>query len=331
MNKVSFDSFVVHNKDLYFSAKETGLIMKYNIRDKSIQYIPINLTQEYIYWMYRGMCVIEDKIIMTPYNAKNICIYNTKTDTFEEIDISCYVDINKEAKFIGCKGYGHKVYFFGFKCKGILVLDIKTYDITTIFDEYNDMYWSLGCYQDNNMLYLTNRNKNEILKLNMETADGIKKILPMQQEGYKGITWNGEKFILLASDKNEIYTWDGLNTYSAISVGSDKYNMYSGIASVGNYVILYSNRSQGKIFNINNFKEQYKENVLYADYDSTVGIILCCENEIKIYNSKFQLLDKIEYKLEENLYKSIVADKNITNVIQENKFMNLETYINKLN
>ena len=102
------NAVVKHKNNLYVMSKETSMILKMDY--DSLELSKISFVPEEIFEddLFVNIKVWKDKLILIPYNARNIWIVDEELETWKKIVINC----NREMLFAAAEIIFYKLYVF---------------------------------------------------------------------------------------------------------------------------------------------------------------------------------------------------------------------------
>ncbi len=239
------ESAVIIDGIIYCVCKNMSLLFSIDTKNGEIELIG-NLPKEkfFLNQCCRKIINYENKLVFIPYNAKYIHIYDVENRTWIEID---YPDsISEGYKYIEGAIYNNKIIMIGACAKNIIELDMTDYKvkiINTYFDKYEkfvDLFCRSGFSIINNCIYIALAVSNEVLIINLDNYEFEVKIVG--NNGYSGITFDGEYFWLTPRRGEKVIKWDGNREIVKIelpfSQEENKCN-YGGVYFIDNKIYLH--------------------------------------------------------------------------------------------
>ena len=207
--------FCENMKYLYFTIMEVNVIGVIDIEKEKIEYI-IGPKKEksLLNSLYGGICKWEDYLILAPYNASKIWIYNIPSKEWREIGIPTDATlINRKGEcFSGIELVDDKVYLFGYGISCILEMDLRSFktNILVRFDEVGlkgMKLWAKSYVLSNRTLYLAVNDSNIIIKINC-----VNKSIDLIEIGsgkkLAGITEGSDAFWVVSYLSEELMQWN---------------------------------------------------------------------------------------------------------------------------
>ena len=265
--------------------------------------------------LYNGILANEKNLLLVPFNAEHIWIYDLQADKWEYISLENLMKPSLYGKFVGGIMRDEKAYLFGYYYNGVAVVDLNNKTVRNLLEKEtreNCSFWGQSVAYANESVYVANRVKNEILKINLnnETYKAIK--TPYADDVYIGIAFDGTFFWLVPHYGSKIYKWDGSMDFQEVELGVSfgvDAGHFNGICVGRRYIILFSPRGKSCIIDkVVGKVKKLSDSIIYAEYISGVGFFICKKGEIDIYNENFELEKKIEIFIDEDVYVEKVKD-----------------------
>ena len=147
---IEFEAAAVWNRQLFFAAMEFNGLFRLDLNTGEqffLNSIPgESLTAKRL---YGSMQIVENILVLIPFSAKNIALYNLENGTIEliKIEIPCknLQNYNAEYKFQGSTVIENKVIMFGLTYPDILVFSPAEKKVTSIswIEKYEKNYKNL--------------------------------------------------------------------------------------------------------------------------------------------------------------------------------------------
>lgn len=336
-HKVTSECFAEYNGYLYFASREINLLYRINLKTEELEFVT-NLPDENMLEdrLYNGMCIEGDKLLLVPFNAARVWIYDFLNKSWDYVELIDYMDISLKGKFAGGELRHNKAYLFGYMFRGILVVDLSTKKVMNLLAEETAAdcsFWGQTYALVNEKIYVSNRVKNEILMIHPETNLYEKISLGNNQNRYVGIIWDSGDFWLLPHHGNVIHKWDGNRIFVDIMI-PDFYNSaecyFNGICPSGKKLLLYSPKGRTCIFDKENPEKSFisKEKIFFAKYLPDIGVIVCTEGKILICDEELMIKSAISVELSEKLYSEYLTNSRLDGKARnENNIIGLSEFI----
>ena len=332
--EMSVESVVCSGEVMYFIPKELNILFSYSYTDEQIKIIDVVPEEDgYTERQFNGICKVDNKIVLVPYSAHKIWVYDLTTQTWNSVDVSKYVSEDNDSKFSGCIESCGKVYLFGYGYNGILSLNISTCELEVVFKKDGLRLWGQKTAEDGDRVYVALSYEKKYAVLNLETENVTFVDINVGDDGLASVGYDGVNKIVLPAKGNHYYI---MNNESAIvecilPIELSK-SIYNGLVVSPKYIYGYS--SWGKGFLVNRENEDITiigSSTFFVDYIKAVGFIESKRGELNFYDEEFVLKRKIPLIInDEELEKYYSSYAFSTKVVNENKSFDLAQYMKKL-
>ncbi len=320
----------------YFVARELNLIFKLDAKNYEIKYFTAMPDEDEITErLYNGIITNGEVLLLVPFNAKKIWWYDFEKAKWEYINLAGYVEPMLEGKFVGGIIIREKAYLFGYYYEGVLLVDLKNKTIRDFLEKEpkkNCSYWGQSVAWKDDVVYVANRVKNEILKINVEDENYEIVKTPYSNDLYIGIAYDGSSFWLVPHYGSKVYRWDGGQEFHEVDLsavfGSDV-GFFNGLCVGKRYVVLYSPRGRSCIIDKLAERIEFKEeSMLYAEYKPEIGFLVCREGRVSFYDEDFQLKKEIAVSINGSMYAETVGEVCLTGrKIYESRGFGLQEFL----
>ena len=287
--------------------------------------------------LFSGIYVENDKLALVPLCAKNLWIYDLKNDMWDKIDISKHVTTETKYKFYGGQMKSSTLYMYGYDYKGILSIDIETYEMYEILEngDKSGGFKGVSTVIKGNDLYIPRRDKNELIMIDINTRQyKLKNLNIRTHEDNDGIAYDGSSFFVLKNSGNVLYKFDEefLNVeelYFDNFFDSIK-NFFWGIECFDKKIFFYGPNRCGYIFDLENKKKSHiiNDNIFYVKKLNNSSILLLKKGTIEIWDTKMQDTFKIQVKFYKEELQDCLKNINVVGrVCLENDIFGLEELI----
>lgn len=275
--------------DLWFITRKTQLLCKYNMKTdvmECVAEIPdAKMASEYIKLVH-----YENKLILIPYMANAVCVYDMETGTFRK-------DYFRDEKVIFqfWKGavYEHYLYLMPLRYPAIVRYDVLSGEFAYYTECVKDVYsqinddeskhpfadWSVW----NNMLFITSPRTNNILSFDMSTEEYTICKLGEETRKYAAIAADENDCWLQIYEDCSIVRWNRktgeVKVYNQIPPEFDyqDYSViapYTGLLSTSDRIYLISGCSNKSLqllketgeITVDDFERPYQENTLVSEF-----------------------------------------------------------------
>lgn len=288
--KLSVESIIYNEGMFYLVPKDINILFACSVNDEQIKIIDTVPEEDgHTERQFNGLCKVGNKIILVPYAARKIWIYDLICGTWKSIDVSEYVSEDVDSKFSGCVQYLEKVYLFGYGYNGILSLDTNAYKLKSIYKQENMHLWGQKIAIDGYEVNIALPNEKRIAVLNRKTEKVDFIDLDVSSNGVASVGYDGARKIILPTTGNSYYVMDNETKIKDRQLPQElSMSIYNGLAVSDKYIYGYS--SWGKSFILNRESDEVKvinTNTYYVDYIKEIGFIETQKGVLNIYNNEF--------------------------------------------
>lgn len=290
--------------------------------------------------LFVGNYIENDTMILVPYNAEKVWLYDFILFEWTGIDISKYVDTEAEAKFVGGAINNGKAFLFGYEYKGILVIDLVTREVMELFDD-NDRgdysFWGLSTVTMDDKIYVASRTSNELICIDTKKVSYSK--IQIEKSVTDNITNDGvaccnNNIYIMPNHGKHFYKYSFRNEIEIMNM-DDFYDTnksyFNGIAVSPKCAIFFSHEKKSYVHSFRDISESriLDEEIRYAIYDENIGFIVCKPGKLCIYDENMYLVKEMELLVSKSIhqkYINAVSPKDIS-MKQENIFYDLNDYL----
>lgn len=274
-------------------------------------------------------------IIFTPSNAKNLFLYDIKSDKM--IKVSLEKRYMGGGKFHGAIIKDHYAFLMGHMYPAIVKLDLDSYNVTYIDSMINDICCCTKdkyprftyAYVINDIMYIPCTYYNYILELNIETEEySIRALQGLCDKIFGYYIENNteyivsEKKIFVLKDKKEIIfeedisLFDTFYLFSALKINDMIcFFAFKNHTSADVFAIKYE---QG--YSIVPFMEEYTKGELYH-----FNCPECINNIIYLYIDEYSRF--IQYDVDTNQFRESYSEKSLSETAQESRMLTLSDWL----
>lgn len=325
-------------EDVWFVTDRMQMLCKYNMHDKKLEYVakvpdmPSDNSLKYV-----SIVQYENKLMLVPYRADALCIYDMERKTFRK-------DYFREEYVSSCFGraivYGHYIFLTPINYPAIVRYDVLTgeynyYDecITeacgrmTGVDEAAPFVWGVDSYKDE--LYIASTLLNIVITFHMDTAEYTISQVGKEGNTYRGLVADDTYCWMLLCDSPNVVRWNRksgeVKEYSTYPEGFVPGNIpFKNIVDMGNalYMVPFHanhicklDKESGEI-TFSDFKLPYKEGTFKSEFYAKAGInydfakklsekeIIACslyDDSLVVLNTDRDDSDKVPVQLEQRI------------------------------
>lgn len=332
--KMSVESIVYSDKTVYFIPKELNMLFSCSNMDEQIKMIDIVPEEDgYTQRQFNGLCKVDNKIVLVPYAAKRIWIYDLELKTWNSVDIGKYISEENDSKFSGCVQWEGAVYLLGYGFNGILSLNLNTYELEDIFQKDGFCLWGQKVAIDGCSVSIALPYEKKYAVLNLETKEVTFVDVDISDGGLSSVGYDGTNKIILPSKGNRYYVMKGETNIEEYGLPHElSKSLYNGLVVSDKYIYGYS--SWGKSFLVNREKNDViviDSDTFFVEYIKGTGFIESQKGVLNFYDDEFVLKKTIlltidNEKLEEYYYRYSIMSK----IYNENDSFSLSQYLKKI-
>lgn len=205
--------------DYWFVALELQALCKYNLKNKSVEVvvdIPETAYSNYGIPEYVNIVSYENKIILVPYKATAVCVYDINTGLFQK---HYFKDENVQQCFGRAVLFKHYVYMTPMEYPAIVRYDILTEKFEYFYQCVEEVLdriegkkkgipfvWATASYE--NMLYLGSAISNQVISFDMETLSYSIDSVGDASNTYRGIATDADNCWLILCDSPTVVQWN---------------------------------------------------------------------------------------------------------------------------
>lgn len=290
--------------------------------------------------LFSGIYIEDDNAVLVPANAKKVWIYNLIKKEWHGIDISEYINPNTDYKFVGGRLKNGKAILFGYNYKGILAIDVHSYEIKEILnddDAMGGLYGITSVELDGN-IYIPMRHREAVICIDTNTSKY--RLLSFNNGSLipnDGITYDGESFYILKNSGNVFlkanYDFSIIEEMKIDEYFNSTKNYFEGIEYFSGNIIFWGSTGSEYVYNCQDSQKSFfnMEPIwLVKSIDSSM-VIVCKNDVVEILDSNMQVINKITVELTD---KDIISFIDTTgyrgNMIVENNVFGLDLMLKLL-
>lgn len=205
---------------IYFIAKNFNIIFNLELSSGNIGIVD-SLPKERMLEDRLGAKIVSfgDYLYFAPMKAKKIWRYDISNAQWKSYELKHIADNEMPYYFMITVEYKDRLFFVGGNYPAIVVLDLKTEEISYIESPMNermsvkkdakDSFFRSDYVLKDNCMLLASCIKNEVLRLNLDTYEY--EYLPVGESDYKysGIGYDGQNYFLSPRGMKPAVLWDG--------------------------------------------------------------------------------------------------------------------------
>lgn len=212
---VSFLDCYFEDNVAWFVSGEYNALCKMNLSTGQVEVIDKVPGFVDFNFQYCDILKIDNKIIMQPFNAKEICEYDLQSKTFVKRPFKNPVAYGNFDRMIHYKDY---VFMKPKSYSAILRYDLKNGDFKYYtecmknFIEYqeveNEAMFIWGVCKRDNLLLMASSKVNQVLEFNMDTGESKIHIVGSKVSNYFGMAFDGSDYWLIPNESKAIVRWN---------------------------------------------------------------------------------------------------------------------------
>ncbi len=221
--KVFAEDAVIVDEYIYLVSKKMPVLYRMDINTGEVSCAGI-LYNESISMKQASRKIVhwKNKLIIVPYNASNIYIYNLQTGEISDVGFSNWTEYGY--MYVEAFAYDDKIIMIGAFAKNIIELDLTNRKITvrnSCFEEFEtpkDMFCRSGYVVKDDNLYVALAVSNMVLKLNLKTWNHSVINVGNDNNRFSGIAYDGNQFWLASRRGKDIFIWDGSRKFELLEL-----------------------------------------------------------------------------------------------------------------
>ena len=208
MMNLSFEAFAKDKNGTWYLGYDHNGLYYYDNNSDDIRFIG-KIPDEKVYEirLYSSMVLIDDLLIMIPFSAKEICVYEKTSGCFTKIPVrkTCDFDYkasnaDDNAKFWCSIVFDKKVYMFPHNYSALLIYDVESRQIEYMtelvksMDEIikNDQPYVTDLYNEGDIVFCSCANSNSYLVVDISSMSYVINSISTDVNGFNGIICEGE-------------------------------------------------------------------------------------------------------------------------------------------
>ncbi len=330
---------------LYCVGLEMSILFKVNLETIHVESI-LNLPDEdrLTPRLYNGIAIEDEKMILVPYNAQKLWIYDFVCGNWTGISMDKILDSEMGAKFVGGVLKEGKAYLFGYNYPGILVVDINTFEMFNLLEKEKlekKAFWGKSIANVGDELYIPCRFNNEVVCINLKEATykkiALNDIKTESEITNTAIAHDGKDFFIMPYNGNYFYKWELNGEVKKIEIDpvfDTKINSFNGIAVSESYVFLFAPKGKNYIYSRKEPNKSYvlEDRIYFSEYVDNVGFIVCRKGKINIYDETLELKKEINIIVNNEVYSEYISTCEIKKgrILKETATIGITEYLDIL-
>lgn len=331
--ELTTESLSVLNNNLYFVPRECPIVCRWDFQSDIFEVVSdVPEENPLIDRLFNGACILDNKMVLAPYNAKKIWIYDIESGNWNSLDLDGICDGELKGKYVGCKSYEQFVYFFGYEASNVLRINLlgSLKEIPIKNRESKGGFWGQSVATVNEKIMIPNLNERGICQIN--SGDESVELITLNDVMTEncGIAYNNNVLFIVPYKGNQLMAVyeNGISKIIKLPNSlSGNVNYFNGIAASVNALILFS--PLGKSLFIRDIANScvYEDNgfISYAIYDETIGFVVSKKGCIEIYDDNLILKKKISTVIDGEKYLNLIRKNGLKGgLYQENIYFGLK-------
>ncbi|MDR1134947.1 MAG: hypothetical protein LBL49_02025 [Clostridiales Family XIII bacterium] len=278
---ITWDASIIDNRILLTNVSD-NLFVSVDIDNGDVCPITFVKPKEG-YMQYYASFDAGESVYFSPFNAKEIAVYNKSSQTFKYISLETHIADLPEPYFGRIVQYKMKLFFIPVNFPGILELDLES-DEYIVHSGWEGQVKSLAFEKSKtiflrghpcltgNKLRVACENANAVLEFNMDDGTWKLERIGKEQFAYANILYDGEAHWLLGRNKAVLVRWDGADSRIIdlpYVTGKEAY-AYGWFFSVGKHLWLIP-AAADKILKIDKTSCTIEDDSILQDYISEIS------------------------------------------------------------
>lgn len=213
-----FSTYFIEKKEMYFISRRKGyahILFKLNLENGIVEKVTeFPGIRDHVETCYYGIKKIQNKIVLIPYNAEDIYIYDI--DKQQAIKIVLLFSQDGGMRFNEAIEYKNKLFLIPGSYPAIVSIDMQSQEVCEfkepikpfVLNSKDVSLFSWAYLKKEQYLYLASSVDSKILIFNMENNKFVVKRIGNYPYGYGHMVYDGEYFWLSAYKANYIVRWD---------------------------------------------------------------------------------------------------------------------------
>lgn len=213
-----FNTYIKKNDYLLFTSLKEGFALslyRFDFKSGTINKVmSFPGIPDYMWACYCGIKKVGNKILLVPYNAEDIYVYDIEKKQAIKVVLSS--SVKGGMMFDGAVEYKGKIFLKPKSYPAIVSVDIQSLEVVEFKDcikpflikKQSIPAFCWAYLKKDQYLYLASYVESKMLIFNMENGDFEIKDIGNYPFGYMSMIYDGDKFWLSASKSNSVVSWD---------------------------------------------------------------------------------------------------------------------------
>lgn len=201
----------IYNNDIWYINYWGKKLCRYSLLEhkmKSIEIIPYEGKRNEL--LYSNVSVVNEKLILTPANSFDICIYDINSREFELVPL--VISAEEYNLFSGCVVNGRNAYFIPYNFKSIVKMNLETKEISYLFEldkivafDHERIAFQYNYIAVGQTVYFFSGIENVILAFDMATDTIKTERIGDCKTVFSAVTKKDDRTLLLVDQEGNVY------------------------------------------------------------------------------------------------------------------------------
>lgn len=331
--EITTESMCIYDNKLYFVPRECAVLCSWDF--VSEDYTVLSTIPEEkgtVDRLFNGMCTLNGKLFLAPYNAEKVWIYEIKSNSWNQLSLDGCCDEKTSAKFVGCYGYGEHIYLFGYECNNIIRINVNDGSIEKVLitgKESHGSFWGQSVCVIDSILYVANLKEYGLCAIDLEKGSGEYLKEPGGDCAFCGVCINENVMYAMPYCGNNMYEIENDGKNAVINL-PEQYktdrNIFNGLVASDTVTLLYSPYGKSLLMRDRGNDQEFDGFgfVRFALYDTQVGFIVSKKGMIEQYDNNMNLVKMLATCINQDKYIRYIGENGLkSGIYQENSFFGL--------
>lgn len=331
--EITTESMSICNNQLYFVPRECPILCSWDF--VSEDYVVLSTIPEEkgsVDRLFNGMCVLNGKLFLAPYNAEKVWIYEINSNSWNSLLLDGCCDRKTNAKFVGCYGYGEYIFLFGYECNNIVRINVNDGSIEKVlinWKESHGSFWGQSICVIDAMLYIANLKEYGICAVDLEKGSGEYLRESGSDCAFCGICINENIMYAMPYSGNKMYGIEKDKKNVVIDLPEDyksDRNIFNGLVTSDAVTLLFSPYGKSLVMRDREDGREFEEFgfVRFALYDTQLGFIVSKKGMIEQYDNNMNLIKTLVTHINQDKYIRYIGKNGFqSGIYQENSYFGL--------
>lgn len=174
---VSFTCGVQYQDKIYLAAANMNALFVYDLKTNQLRYLTSFMREQQTQYLFRKAFLNKNEAWFIPERAQYIVSVNLESLDMQWISLDYHwVDYEETLKCASAGVYLDKyLYTVPYGIDSVMIIDMETKQAKVFYDICSDEEKYAGAYYDNNVLWFTPWKGNQVLGLNVDTGEKIRR------------------------------------------------------------------------------------------------------------------------------------------------------------